>query len=317
VLPGLAPAACYRPAASAGGRDPRLPGAGGRLPAVVAAMERGLARCKRRWEDDTNERRERAADELSAWMSGLQPEVEVSWQSITPQLLVGYLEGSWVPRHATRAIEDGFRGPAASTLESMVGHLRTSFRLLERSCPWGSGRSPAEDNPADSLEVASYVGAYKRMYAQAGHEPVAARPFTAAKLGALMEALDERIATERNPVSVVGLARDQAMLCFMHECGKRGKDCGRLRWCDLLGADGRPLDPGVWAPAPGDAVRCKMFSKTYKVERKGAFTFMYTHILARRASNLACAHIHNAHTYTYARARTRTHRAWTTVWDTR
>jgi integrase len=233
-----------------------------------------MQRAQRAWETDTLRKREAAGAEFAKWAARLGPEWGAEWEGITPELIVGYLEGHWVPSHATREIEWGFHGPAAATLETHVAHLRACFRLRGRVCAWGTGPL-ASCNPCDSEAVSRYVAGYKRQCAQAGHESVAAKPFGSDKAAALVEWLEGRAVEAGVGVRRVLLRRDICMLCFMHECGKRGSDCGQLRWRDLLGEDGRPVQPADWVPQEGQRVTCKMFSKTHKVQREAAWTFEY------------------------------------------
>ncbi len=279
----LAPGACRESVLSHAGRDPRMPPSV-RGEHVAAAIERGQRRALGAWEADTVRKREAAVETFAEWCRRLPHEFRADWGSVTPELAVGYLEGHYVPAHATREITFGFWGPAATTLEAHVSHLRSGFRLLGRVCPWGTA-PPGACNPFESEVVSRYVAAYTRQHARAGFEAVAARPFSDAKLVALLRDLDERALAERNPVAGVLVARDQAVLCFLHECGKRGKDCGQLRWADFLDPSNRPLDPATWAPSAGDHVACRMFSKTYKTTREAAFTFVYPPAEGEQALN--------------------------------
>jgi integrase len=237
-------------------------------------MSRGLERAQHAWEDDTVRRREEASAEFGEWLGRLPPGLWTDWGSVTPELVVAYLEGYWVPKHATREVLPGMWGPAAGTLDGHISHLRSAFKLYGRVCAWGTN-APASCNPCDSEAVIRYAAGYRRQYASAGHEAVAARPFSDAKLTKLLERLDNRLGEERGAVARVLLARDMAMISFMHECGKRGKDCGQLKWRDLLDPSGQPLDPRTWQPRGGDRVSAKMFSKTHKVRREVAFEFEY------------------------------------------
>jgi len=233
-----------------------------------------VARARLAWEDDTVRRRETVAAEFGQWLARVQPVLPVDWDTTTPELVVAYLEGHYAPTHATREIAEGFRGPAGTTLEGWVTHLRCAFKLRGRVCAWGTA-PPACCNPCDSDVVVRYVAGYKRQCAQAGHESVAARPWAQAKLGDLMGWLDKQAAALAPGIGRVLIARDQAMLCCMLECGKRGKECGKLRWRDLLDPDNRELQPHQWRPQAGDTVQCMMFDKTHKVRRVLAGTFEY------------------------------------------
>lgn len=264
---------------------------------VAAALARGLDRARNAWEDDTVRRREQAAAEFGEWLGRLPPVLQTDWAGASPEMVVAYLEGHWVPRHGTRQVQPGEWGPAASTLEVHVAHLRSAFRLYGRVCAWGTNM-PASCNPCDSEAVTRYVAGYKRQYARAGHEAVAARPFAEGKLAALLQSLDARVANERGALGRVLLLRDVAMICFMGECGKRGKDCGQLKWRDLLDESGQPLDPRTWRPKAGDRVAVKMFSKTHKVRREVAHEFEYPSEASERSSSF----LWRLEQYTQARA---------------
>lgn len=301
-MPGLrlAPAACYMAPAS---RDPRVRSGQRSWEQVVEDGRRGMERAATRWEPATVARRERAASELSGWLRTIQGDVGLSWQTMTPHALVAFLEGHWLPAHGTDVVlEDGSMGCAASTLMGFVSHLKTCFEQIGRRCPWGTAAA-SHCNPADSLEVRAYCGAYRRQYARAGHEAVAARPWGRDKVTQLLASIDAT--AKGTPMERVLATRDQALVCFMAETGKRGKDCGELKWVDFsLGtATGAVLAPAIWAPEDGDIVVCRMFSKTRK-EGKGpgmqlgyscggegtsvnALWRLHQYILARRAAGLS------------------------------
>jgi integrase len=267
----LAPAACSVSVLS--NPDPRLPPP---QPAgeVAATLAQAQQRAMCAWEAETVKKRDIAANEFASWCLGLPPEWRTDWDGVTPEHALAYLEGCYAPAHATRDISPGFRGPAASTLEVHVAHLRAAFRLQGRVCRWGTAPAPA-CNPFDSEVVTRYLAGYTRQHARAGYEPVAARPISEAKLTALLHDMDSRVGAESSDFGRVLLLRDQAMMCIQYDLGKRCADCGFLRWVDLLDSQKTPLDPSTWVPSPGDAVTCQMFSKTFKTSRETAGTFEY------------------------------------------
>lgn len=297
-MTSLAPGACFLSPSQLASRDPRPQAEEASV--VSTSLQRGVARAMGRWEDDTNLRRERAALELGRWMACLPSSWGVGWKTVTPELMLAYYEGHWLPAHGTRQLPDGTPATAPSTLDGVLSHHRTTFRLLGRVNEWGT--APAEFcNPADSIIINSYVSAFRKQCAQAGYEAIAAKPFQPTKLKALLDQLDAKPSCEPGLASLLQ-ARDQAVLCFMFETGRRAKDTGRLRWCDLLLPDGKSLDPGTWEPTEGDVIHCKMFSKTHKTAREGAGCFIYhtagddrstsflwrlhQYVLLRRASQL-------------------------------
>lgn len=142
----LAPSACRRPILSLAGRDPRRSGSLTGVADATAAITRGYQRGLSSWEAETVRRREAAAEDFASWCQQLPADLRIDWASVSPRLVVGYLEGHYVPARGTREICPGLVGPAASTLEGHVAHLRATFRLMGRALPWGAGL-PAQCNP--------------------------------------------------------------------------------------------------------------------------------------------------------------------------
>lgn len=270
----LAPSAVRRPLA----RDPRKPPAISQA-ALSAAVDRGMARAGGRWEEETTRKRETHARWLTEWMEQLALRPSINWETLTPELLIGYLEGDFLPKHGRRALADGSVGPSHSYLAGAVSHLRTAFRLAGREMRWGTG-PPEISNPADSLAVESYLHAYQKQHARAGHESVAARPMapSGGKLRQLQAWLDAQIAVEGDNIKLTLLRRDQAVLALMASWGKRGKDCGKIRWVDITYPDGGIVDPTGYRPADYAHQRglsCRIFDKTHQIQRTGPMRFEY------------------------------------------
>jgi hypothetical protein len=245
--------------------------------AFAAAAGAALQRAGGRWEPGTLSERERQCKAFSEWMGQLPSSQQVGWDSCTPLHLMAYMEAEWLPTRGTRALEDGTVGTSAGYMQTTVSHLSTTFKLLGRAAPWGT-QADGLCNPVDSEAVKAYLGAYRKQYARAGHETAAARPW---KLEELAEAL-QRMDAAMPPAVGTGLQRallmrDQAALCFLADCGKRGKDCGRLQVSDFCSSrTGCALSPSAFPLSEGDVWECRMFSKTRQVERGPCIAFCYT-----------------------------------------
>lgn len=168
-------------------------------------------------------------------------------------------------------------GPAASYVQTTLSHLSTAFKLIGRAAAWGT-QVEALCTPVDSAAAKAYLGAYRKQYARAGHSAVAARPWKLEDLDEMLGRLDSQLpAASGCGLRRALLLRDAAMLCFMADCGKRGKDCGLLQVSDFVcAANGCGLSEGGFQPKDGDVWECRMFSKTRHVERGPCIKFKYT-----------------------------------------
>jgi integrase len=241
-----------------------------------AAVGAALQRAGERWEPSTLAERARQCRGFSEWLAKLPASQQVSWGGCSPAHVLAYMEAEWLPSHGNRALGDGSMGTAASYMQSTLSHLSTTFKLLGRAAAWGT-QAEALCNPVDSAAVAAYLGAYRKQYARAGYAAEAARPWKLEELDVLLRRLDSQLAASARGLSRALLLRDTAMLCFMADCGKRGRDCGRLQVSDFsCAAGGRALSERGFQPVEGEVWECRMFSKTRQAERGPCIKFKYT-----------------------------------------
>jgi hypothetical protein len=262
-------------------RDPR-PGGSGLLPRMSdgeynASAKAAYLRTAQRWEESTLKERERQCKEFSQWLQQLPASRgSGSWQGCVPTDILAYMEGAWLPAHGTTELLDGSLGTSPSYMQSSLSHLSTAFKLMGRRASWGTAPE-MHCNPVDSEEVKVYLGAYRKQYARAGHQARAARPWDLAALGQLLQRMDS-VGQQREGkgLETALRLRDQAALCFMADCGKRGEDCGQMHVWDLSRVGGAVLAPGAFHPAEGEMWECRMFSKTRKEARGPPIRFRYT-----------------------------------------
>ena len=263
-------------------RDPRLDVeyllAEGR---IVAMLEAG-------WVPRTMGEREKQAAEFSAWLAALPAARQKGWHDVTPEDVLVFLEHSWLPTHGTFALgHRGGRGVAPGYLETSLSHLSTSFKLLGRSAQWdGPGAVPEHSNPVLSYAVRRYMGGFRREVAKVGYVAGSAPAWDDHELGMLVRHLDikmEVYAAAPLRGSSLAIMRDQAMVLFAWESGKRASDCAHLQRGNLTREGGGQLVLEEMESWPdGMRVVCKMFSKTRKEAPGPAVVFTYCNSAVER-----------------------------------
>ena len=273
LAPSVASLEASRPS-----RDPRAAAAQAQAQQEVWAEIQGcLDYASSRWDSSTVRKRDAAAQRFSTWMEARAAlgVPNMTWATATPQTVMAYIY-VFSKQHGKPDSATGVRALAApSSVSSMVSHLSTTFRLLGRSAPWGP-MTPAEDgNPADSYAVQLSLQGYRRRRAHDGWFARAAMPWGPEKLRLLLGFMDTREGPLGHMDTLLHL-RDAAMFCFMCECGKRGKDSGRLECGGLTDQQGVEIrTDGLAQLTDGATYMCRMFSKTRQERPAPPMEFVY------------------------------------------
>jgi integrase len=173
--------------------------------------------------------------ELCQDVASWHPSLGVTVQNITPELLIGWLEGQYLPRHqggARTRLADGRVVCSPSAVSSCLSHLSTAFGQLD---PPRSGEYDGQTgagNPTQCALVRNYRAGYLQWAKGGGFEAQAAVPLSETKVHqlvlALRQAYDEACSTDPS-ISVALLLRDSVYFLYLWESWQRGAEAGAIR----------------------------------------------------------------------------------------
>jgi integrase len=188
-----------------------------------------------RWREGTLAARYRAFGELCQDVASWHPSLGISIHNITPELLIGWLEGQYLPRHqggARTRLADGRVVCSPSAVSSCLSHLSTAFGQLD---PPRSGEYDGQTgagNPTQCALVRNYRAGYLQWAKGGGFEAQAAVPLSETKVHqlvlALRQAYDEACSTDPS-ISVALLLRDSVYFLYLWESWQRGAEAGAIR----------------------------------------------------------------------------------------
>ena len=197
---------------------------------LLGGLGRALQREEKRWRPTTLAARYRAFGELCSDMAGWHPSLGVTIHNITPELLVGWVEAQFLPRHAGSArtrLTDGSVVCSSSLVDTCLSHLSTSFELLEppRSGEYDPGSRTG--NPIKSPTVRRYKAGYLQDLKDRGFQAQAAVVIQEGKVHKLVLALydaSDIASTKGEGVQAATLLRDGVYFLYLWDSWQRGAE---------------------------------------------------------------------------------------------
>jgi integrase len=188
-----------------------------------------------RWREGTLAARYRVFGELCQDVASWHSSLGITIHNITPELLIGWLEGQYLPRHQAGArtrLADGRLVCSPSTVSSSLSHLSTAFGQLDPPRTGEYDGQTGAGNPVQCALVRNYRAGYLQMAKGDGFESQAAVPLTEAKVHqlvlALRQAYDDGCSTDPS-ISVALLLRDSVYFLYLWKSWQRGAEAGAIR----------------------------------------------------------------------------------------
>lgn len=218
---------------------------------LLAGLARGLEMESLRWREGTLAARYRAFGELCQDVSSWHPALGITIHNITPELLIGWLEGQYLPRHRAAArtrLDDGSVVCSPSAVSCCVSHLSTAFEQLHPPRAGEYDAHTGTGNPTQCALVRNYRAGYLQWAKGSGFEAQAAVPFTEAKVHqlvlSLLQAYDAATAAGQAVTAALCL-RDGVFFLYLWESWQRGAEGGAIRADRVrLTADGMEVEIG-------------------------------------------------------------------------
>ena len=203
---------------------------------IARGSEAVAARAQQAWKEETVAERQRVFRLFEAGLASVFPsEMDVTSYTVTPQLLLCWLEESYLPEHGPRSrtrMRNGAVVCSASHVKSVLAHLSTSFELLGRCGDYSEATQ--QGNPCQSALVSAYRAGYRRELIGGGIVPGPAVPMTLEKVRALVRyCLGESERAAGNPFSQMMWLRDAVLYLYLWYSWQRGSEGASIRWEQL------------------------------------------------------------------------------------
>ena len=124
------------------------------------------------------EARTKASQEFVSWLHRHHPGYNLL--TCSDEHLLDFVSSHWLLAHCGSQLPDGSRIASPSGLQSMLGHLSTTFELISRASPHAPGHLLG--NPTKSPLLTRFKLGYARDQFQAGYEVTLAVPIKPEKV---------------------------------------------------------------------------------------------------------------------------------------
>ena len=172
----------------------------------------------------TQERRDKAMEELGAWLSRNQPNRGL--RACLPEDIIVYLVSWWSQEHGGCIAPDGSRYAAPGGVESLCSHLAVEFDKLGRNGDYCS--ASMSGNPVRSVQLQRFRQGYAKFAAEQGYQQVSARPWQEHEVVGVLHHISRQLQQARG-IQAVLLARDAFLFSVLWQSKSRGVNAGAWR----------------------------------------------------------------------------------------
>ena len=183
----------------------------------------------------TQERRDKAMEELGAWLRQNQPNRGL--RACLPEDIIVYLVSWWSQEHGGCIAPDGSRYAAPGGVESLCSHLAVEFDKLGRCgeyCPASMG-----GNPVRSVQLQRFRQGYAKFAVEQGYQQTSARPWQECEVVGVLQHISRQLLQARG-IQAVLLARDAFLFSVLWQSKSRGVNAGAWRVENVKLTSGAP-----------------------------------------------------------------------------